>query len=291
MRYLATMLRLPIAHFAALLLWGSVSFTGTGQQPLSIGTYNIRYDNPNDTIKWHERTREVADAVRYNDIFGLQEVLPNQWEDLRPLFPFHDGFGRGRDADGGGEACPIFYDRERFDFLHGEVRWLAETGWTVPGSLGWDAELPRVATIALLYDRQTAKRVRVINVHLSHSGEDAQLGALGLLGGWAGGANADDAHTVTVVLGDFNLTAEEPGLQAFLGRTGLRDVYTTAEIRCRQHYGTYTTFLPERAANATRIDHIFVRGAEVDWTCAEEVIKFGVFVSDHMPVHAELSVQ
>jgi endonuclease/exonuclease/phosphatase family metal-dependent hydrolase len=258
------------------------------QTPLSVATYNIRYDNPKDTIKWSERTQEVADAVRYNDIVGLQEVLPNQWADLRPLFPFHDSYGTGRDADGGGEACPIFYDRERFDFLHGEVRWLAESDWAEPGKIGWDADLPRIATIVLLYDRKSGKRVRIFNVHLSHVGELARAGALGLLSGWAGHPEDGAVH---VLLGDFNMTAEMIDVQEMMQRTGFDDVYTSAAFRCRQHYGTYTTFLPERAVLAERIDHIFVRGAAVEWTCAEEVIKYGLFVSDHMPVHAELSLE
>jgi endonuclease/exonuclease/phosphatase family metal-dependent hydrolase len=288
MRYLATMsaLRfvLSILPVALMMAWQPLS----AQSKLSVGTYNIRYDNPTDTLKWHERTREVADAVRYYDIVGLQEVLPNQWDDLRPLFPFHESYGRGRDADGGGEACPIFYDRNRFDFLHGEVRWLAPSQWDVPGAIGWDASLPRIATIVLLNDRDSGKRVRVINVHLSHVGEMARAGSSALLSGWAGEASPDE---VTIVLGDFNELVDSASIQSLLTTSGLEDVYTAAAIRCRQHYGTYTTFLPERAANAERIDHIFVRGAQVDWTCAEEIIKYGVFVSDHMPVHAELSLR
>lgn len=288
MGYLATMTR---SGFLSLLAWVVAMNLATGleaQMPLSVATYNIRYDNPKDTIKWSERTQEVANAVRYNDIVGLQEVLPNQWADLRPLFPFHDSYGVGRDADGGGEACPIFYDRERFDFLHGEVRWLAESDWALPGKIGWDADLPRIATIVLLYDRKSGKQVRIFNVHLSHVGELARAGALGLLSGWAGHPEDDAIH---VLLGDFNMTAETVEIQEMIERTEFKDVYTSAAFRCRQHYGTYTTFLPERAVLAERIDHIFVRGATVEWTCAEEVIKYGLFVSDHMPVHAELSLE
>lgn len=272
---------------AMLGLWNEGG-TAWGQTPLTVATYNIRYDNPQDTLKWHERTDEVADAVRYYDIVGLQEVLPNQWADLRPRFKFHDSFGRGRDANGSGEACPIFYDRERFDFLHGEVRWLAEANWSVPGTIGWDAALPRVVTIVLLHDRQSGKRIRVLNAHFSHTGELARSGAAALLAGWAGEGDDDE---VTVVLGDFNTTAEDAALADLRNAANLEDVYFTAKFRCRQRYGTYTTFLPEFAAGAERIDHIFVRGAGVEWTCAEEIIKYGVFVSDHMPVHAELNLK
>lgn len=270
-----------------ILLTGFTGFT-QAQTAMSVATYNIRYDNPRDTIKWHERHQEVADAVRYFDIVGLQEVLPNQWQDLQGHFKFHDSFGRGREADGGGEACPIFYDRERFDFLHGEVRWLAETGWDQPGTIGWDADLPRIATIVLLRERESGKKIRVINAHLSHVGENARAGAMALMAGWAGVAAPDE---VTLLIGDWNMTADAPAVTESLSPTGLEDAYFAAEYRCRQSYVTYTTFLPEHAAGGERIDHIFVRGAEVDWVCAEEIIKYGVFVSDHMPVHAELTLR
>ena len=53
---------------------------------LSVCTFNVRYDNPNDTIKWHERRNEVASAIRYFDIAGVQEALRNQYDDLKSLF-------------------------------------------------------------------------------------------------------------------------------------------------------------------------------------------------------------
>ena len=276
-----------IGCFGLIPLMGLAGFANA-QTAMSVATYNIRYDNPQDTIKWHERHQEVADAVRYFDIVGLQEVLPHQWDDLKGHFKFHESFGRGRDADGGGEACPIFYDRERFDFLHGEVRWLAETGWDQPGTIGWDADLPRIATIILLRERESGKKIRVINAHLSHVGEHARAGAMALLAGWSGAASPNE---VTLLIGDWNMTADSPPMTEAISPTGLKDAYFEAEYRCRQSFVTYTTFLPERAAGGERIDHIFVRGAQVDWVCAEEIIKYGVFVSDHMPVHAELTLQ
>ena len=50
-------------------------------QMISLMTYNIRYDNPNDTPNsWTERKMDVADLIEYYDpdIFGIQEGLVNQ---------------------------------------------------------------------------------------------------------------------------------------------------------------------------------------------------------------------
>lgn len=252
---------------------------------LSVCTFNVRYDNPNDTIKWHERKKEVALAMRYFDIVGAQEVLPNQYDDLKSLMPKHEAFGAGRDADGNGEACPVFWNAERFDFLRGETRWLSLNPQQ-EGSVGWDANLPRIATLVVLFDRKRQQTVRVINTHWSHVGEKARLNAAALVAGWSGW-DGDASDELVVVCGDLNAEPQTEPVQNLMASADLIDTYDAARYRCRKSFGTYTTFLPENLANATRIDYIFYRGnATVDWVCADEVLKYGVYISDHMPYHA-----
>ncbi len=258
---------------------------GQGLEELSLGTFNIRYDNPLDTLEWHERRNEVATAVRYFDVIGIQEALPNQVADLQERMPEHDSFGEGRNADGTGEACPIFWNRDRFDFLQGDVRWLSLDP-TQPGSRGWDADLPRIATVVLLFDRKRQQTVRVINTHWSHVGSEARMNAAALIAGWSGW-ESDDSEDLVLVCGDLNAEEEQPEIQSLLELAELQDTYHTTKYRCRKSFGTFTTFLPENLANATRIDYIFYRGdVDVEWACADEVIKFGVYISDHMPYHA-----
>ncbi len=258
---------------------------GQGLPELSFGTFNVRYDNPQDTLEWSERRNEVALAVRYFDLVALQEVLPNQWADLRTRMPQHESFGLGRNADGTGEACPVFWNRDRFDFLKGDVRWLSLNP-NQPGSVGWDADLPRIATVVLLFDRQRKQTVRIVNTHWSHVGPEARMNAAALIAGWSGW-DSDESQDLILVSGDFNAEEERPEIRSLLDLAGLQDTYHTTNYRCRKAFGTFTTFLPENLANATRIDYIFYRGdVEVDWVCADEVIKYGVYISDHMPYHA-----
>ena len=252
---------------------------------LSVCTFNVRYDNPNDTIKWHERKKEVALAMRYFDIVGAQEVLPNQYDNLKSLMPKHDAFGIGRDEDGAGEACPVFWNSERFDFLQGETRWLSLDP-KQEGSVGWDADLPRIATLVVLFDRKRQQTVRVINTHWSHVGEEARLNAAAPVAGWSGW-DGEASDELVVVCGDLNAEPQTAPVQNLIASADLVDTYEAARYRCRKSFGTYTTFLPENLANATRIDYIFYRGrATVDWVCADEVLKYGVYISDHMPYHA-----
>lgn len=259
-----------------------------GQQELSVATFNIRYANPNDTLRWEDRNDEVADAVRYFDIIGFQEVLPDQKDDLIDRMPRHGHFGSGRNRDSRGEACPIFWNKKRFDFLHGEVRWLSDTP-KEPGSVSPRADLPRIVTIVLLFDIQTGKTVRVLNTHWSHSSEEARLDASSLMAGWTGWAGKAD---LTLVCGDFNAEPDSEPITHLLESSDLEDTYKKANFRCRNDFGTYTTFFPSNFMAATRIDAIFYRGdATVDWVCADELMKYGVYISDHLPYHAIFKIR
>ena len=53
-------------------------------------TFNIRYDNPADSLNnWEYRKDTVAAFIKANqlDIVGMQEVLHNQLEDLKQRLP------------------------------------------------------------------------------------------------------------------------------------------------------------------------------------------------------------
>ena len=237
-----------VLRYAPLIGFWLLGTTVSAQlyQELSVGTFNIRYANPDDTLTWE-----------------------------------------GRDRDGGGEACPVFWNQKRFDFLHGEVRWLSETPLK-PGSLGPGADLPRIVTIVLLYDHLSDRTIRVLNTHWSHVSEEARLTASSILAGWTGWAGAAD---LTVVCGDFNAEPESLPITKLLASSALEDTYETANFRCRKSFGTYATFYPINVNGAPRIDAIFYRGdAIVDWVCADEYIKYGVYISDHLPYHAVFKI-
>lgn len=257
---------------------------GQSKTEFSVGTYNVRYDNPEDTLVWQDRKVEVARAVGYFDLIAIQEALPNQYDDLKSNLHKHDSFGFGRDADGGGEACPVFWNRDRFDFLNGEVRWLSIEA-NAPGSIGWDADLPRICTIVVLFDRQRQQTIRVLNSHWSHVGSEARMNSAALIAGWSGWEN--DSDELVVVCGDFNAEPDSQEIENLKSSAELEDTYFQTKYRCRKDFGTFTSFLPENLANSKRIDYILFRGdVSVEWVCADEHIKYGVYISDHMPYHA-----
>jgi len=271
--------------FLSSVLLGLWSGTARAQHPdeVAVVTFNIRYDNPGDPVTWDQRKETVVGSVSYFDLLGFQEALPHQLDFLAESLPEHDHYGVGRkDGLRGGEHCPIFWRRARFDLLHAETLWLSETPQEA-GSVGWDAALPRIATVVLLHDRQTEKVFRVINTHFSHIGEKARAASAQLLSGRFSGSGAE----VNLLLGDFNAEPDAAPLRTLTaGR--LQDAYDAADKRCRSGQGTYTGFATSGLRGAPRIDHILVDGGEVLWYCLEERILDGYYMSDHLPVYIAL---
>lgn len=259
----------PFSFFLTATMWA--------QTEVQIMTFNVRYDNPNDPLTWEERKEEVAQAMAFHDIIGVQEALAHQTKFIDAYLPRHSYFGVGRD-DGkeGGEFCPVFYNTNKFDFVHGETVWLSPTPW-VAGSVGWDADLPRIATIVILQHKTSGKLLRVINTHFSHVGETARENAAQLIRGYV----ANSAEEYLVVLGDFN---EESDGNAFklLDAEPLKDSFEGNPNRCRDQFTTYCSFKPDESY-ILRIDHIFTN-LDVDWICIDELIKYGYFISDHHPL-------
>ena len=249
----------------------------------SVSTFNIRYDNPADPILWNERGEDVARAIAFFDIVGLQEVLPNQLSDIMGALPWMSNYSVDRYGTGEGEACPILWQTTTFDLLHSETRWLSES-FKDTASVGWDAVMPRIASIVSLYHKKSGKIIRVINSHWSHIGEEARKASATLIRGWALGNEVD----IVIVLGDFNAEPDSDEI-IYLLDSGLGDTYVEAQIRCKKKFGTFTGFDPSGYAGP-RIDYILVDGAKVNWVCADEHIKNGFYISDHLPVHSFISL-
>ena len=111
----------------ACLMLGARSY---GQQ-FNIATYNLRYDNHDDSAKgngWRLRYPVIAKIVKFNDldIFGTQEGLYHMLNNLADSLPGYKWIGIGRD-DGkeAGEHSAIFYKTSRFKILKQGNFWLS----------------------------------------------------------------------------------------------------------------------------------------------------------------------
>lgn len=144
-------------------LLAAAAFTACGSATtLSVMTFNMRYDNPEDGAdNWRFRRGRVAEVIASHgvDVFGTQELLANQLGDLKRLLPGYAAVGVGReDGAEAGEFSAVFYRRDRFTPLESGTFWLSETP-DVAGSKGWDGACERVATWVVLHDvKQVAAR-------------------------------------------------------------------------------------------------------------------------------------
>ena len=165
-----------IGSFAALCI-ASVCHEAAAQN-LTVATYNIRNKNDGDARAgngWDSRYPWICSLIEFEgiDIFGSQEVLEPQLEDMLEALPEYGYVGAGRD-DGRtkGEYAPIFYRTDRFTVLGSGWFWLSETP-DVP-SKGWDAALPRICTWGHFKDRETGRKLWFFNLHMDHVGVHAR---------------------------------------------------------------------------------------------------------------------
>ncbi len=251
-------------------------------------TFNVRYDNPDDSLNaWAYRKDRVCRFIedKQLDIIGMQEVLHNQFLDLRAGLPEYEGIGVGRD-DGAtaGEYAPLFYRKDKFEVLESNTFWLAENPDSV-GMMGWDAACVRIATWATLKDKSTGKVFMAVNTHFDHVGEEARRQSALLIIRKIKEIVGDRPAVVT---GDFNVTdASEAYKTMTTNEFVLKDAYKTAGEVSGVGY-TFHDFARIPPAECEKIDFIFVtpqitvKSSEIPAEVPDALL------SDHNPQLAEL---
>lgn len=264
-------------------------------QPVRVMSFNVRYGTANDGDNaWPRRRDSLFDTIREfdPDLLGLQEVLAFQRDELAAALPGHEMVAAGRD-DGreAGEMTPIFYRVARFERLDDGHLWLSESP-DVPGSRGWDAALPRIASWVRLRDRADpdGRPVLMLNTHFDHRGTEARQRSAALLRERLQDLGRDCR---VVVAGDFN--APE-------GSEPYRELFADADERGAVFVDTFRVVIPRpgaaegtfngfnaAATTGPRIDWI---GCSADWEVRlagiDRTTHAGRPPSDHWPVTAVL---
>ena len=270
---------------------GNVS-AQTSQQPITVnwGTFNIRYDNPDDKENnWKFRKDRVAEFIKQEklDVVGMQEVLHNQLEDLKTRLPEYAEVGIGReDGKQQGEYAPIFYRKDRFKLLDSNTFWLSQYPDSV-GFIGWDGACTRIATWAKLEDKSTGKIFLAVNTHMDHVGVEARRkGALLII------ERIQDivGNRPAVLTGDFNVDDTSEAYQTLTTNDFvLKDAYKTADVKEGVSY-TFHDFEKIPVEEREKIDFIFVTPqikVSRSWIPKENPDGKGV-ISDHNPQLATL---
>ena len=266
-----------------------------GAQSLYVGSYNIRYANNDDAKNgnaWQQRCPVVCGQLNFEhpDIFGAQEVLHQQLQDMLQQLDGYDYIGVGRD-DGKqkGEYAPIFYDKQKLRLVDSGYFWLSET--PEKPSKGWDAACFRICTWGRFEEIATHQQFYFFNLHMDHVGHEARrqsarlvLECIGQLAG---------SEMPVVLTGDFNVDQNNELYQLFTQSGRLVDTYAAARLRFAEN-GTFNAYHLDRKTRS-RIDHVLV-------SPQFEVDRFGVLTntywadqqrlpSDHYPVFVHLQAK
>ena len=246
-----------------------------------VATYNLRYNTKNDGINaWDNRKENLKALIRFHefDLFGTQEGLHGQLNDIAELNEFAF-LGAGRD-DGkeAGEHSAIFYKKDRFKVLQSGNFWLSETP-DKPGK-GWDATCcNRICSWAKFNDLRTKKAFFFFSVHFDHQGLEARRQSGKLM---VAKIKEVAKGEPVILVGDFNSTPDTEQIQTI--QTLLSDAHNVTTTPPYGPEGTFNNFKFD-APMDQRIDYIFV-------SKQFNVLKYGVltdakeqrYPSDHQPV-------
>jgi endonuclease/exonuclease/phosphatase family metal-dependent hydrolase len=273
----------------------SIIFTGcskkSDQDAVKVMTFNIRYDNPRDSINaWPNRAAQVCEFIKNEkpDLIGMQEVLLRQYVILDSALTDYTSVGVGRD-DGakGGEMNPVFFRKDRFDMIRTITFWLSDTP-DVPGSKGWGASLPRIVTWMELADKNSHEHFFYFNTHFAHDSDSARIMSSRILLDQV--AKISDGSPF-IITGDFNMLPTSTGYSILTGPAesvpALKDSYTISEKRPWGPTYTFNGFSDKPGTG--RIDYIFVKSGMRALEHRTMIKKEGgVFISDHWPVEATI---
>ncbi|MRX37870.1 endonuclease/exonuclease/phosphatase [Flavobacterium sp. LC2016-23] len=267
-----------------VLLLVSTSFYG---QNLKIMTYNIRLDVASDGENaWPNRKDFFASQVQFYspDIFGVQEAMPNQVAEIALALPEYNKFGIGRENEGKGEACTIYYKKDRFQLQESGTFWLSETPNVV--SRGWDAACNRVCTYGLFKDKNSKTTFWVFNVHLDHMGNEARVKGVQLI--LSKMKEINTRKYPVFLMGDLNSEPDTPQIAEIK-----KEMDDTRDVSKEKPFGPSGTFNGFKHGEPVTllIDYIFVSknsGLKIKKYAVLSDSKDLKYPSDHLPVLIEI---
>lgn len=252
-------------------------------QKFTVGSFNLRYDNAGDEgNRWSQRAPVAANLLRFHefDVFGTQEGLKNQIDDLSKMLPEYAHYGLGRD-DGkdAGEHSAIFYRQDKFKLLGKGDFWLSETP-DKPGK-GWDATCcNRICSWVYLQDLSSGKKFYYFNAHFDHEGKIARVESGKLI---VKKINEIAGSSPAIFTGDLNGGQNSEWYLTLANSGLLTDTYS----QVKHPYVNNSSFNAwgKHVDGYEIIDHVFVtKGFKADkWGILTDTYH-GKFVSDHFPI-------
>lgn len=257
---------------------------------LRVMTFNLKFASESGPHAWNKRRAIVRDAIQAQapDLFGTQEGLVGQLDDMAADLPAYTFLGVGREGGAKGEYSAIFYKKDRFTILDQGNFWLSSTPEVV-GSRTWGNLLPRMVTWVLFQDKASGTQFYHFNTHFDHLLSYSRHKSAELLIRRIAGRKLP---APVIVTGDFN-TDQRSAVHQVLApanpvEAALLDTWSAAEAREGQSLSTFHNW--KGPGNG---------GKHIDWilttkefTCTKSrVVTFqenGEWPSDHFPVVSDI---
>ncbi|MCE5319357.1 MAG: endonuclease/exonuclease/phosphatase family protein [Parachlamydia sp.] len=271
------------------------------QERIRVATFNMLFDLYDHKLdphnRWPQRLPRIVDilAEMQPDILGVQELYPNQLNDLMPHLENAYAFFARPCSDG--EMNGIFYRKERFEVVRSDVWYMTDTP-RVPGS--------DTLTMLLLKDRRTGKQFAVFNAHLAFSNIEKRHYQIHFICRQV----ASNMKEIPVILtGDLNTFPNRLDLGKlpfydgdYLHRLLLKHaLYDSKDMSLIGHLGPYGTFTngaddstPFKGTGTPGVflDHIYIsEGILTLIHAVQPGTVGGLYPSDHMPLLIDAVVE
>jgi endonuclease/exonuclease/phosphatase family metal-dependent hydrolase len=265
-------------------------------EPLRIATYNIRRlsDEKSPQHLWDNRKPLLFDMIHAinPDIIGFQEVVKEQFDELKDEMPEYESFGKPRSTAVKGfiqkkvmqhpkakdEHNPLFYNTERMALVNSGDFSINPRGRLMR------AYLPRICTWGLFQDKETGKQLYVYNAHLDYSSHIIRRKQIDKI------CKHVKRHTQdkpVVFMGDLNTRLGGKNKQRILTSAG----FVHAKLLAQTVLGPTETRTGWNNGELKTIDHIFIKAPRSVVPLYEVVASQpGVFPSDHRPVFTDIQL-
>jgi len=267
-----------LSHIAYSLSKENVSAPAP-REDITITSYNIRYFNHNadhGNCHWYVRAKYVLREIEKlaPDVLCMQEVHPPQYSYLtKHLTGYESVIGYREDRGVHSEACPIFYNANRFTLLDSGTFWLSDTPDVM--SKYEDSWHYRISTFVRLQDKDGTV-FTVFNTHPDYRIESNRIRQLRVLAD-----RVAKTEGPVIVTGDFNAVKGEKSLEPF--EEMLRD---SKDFKGDVFGATFNGFgvKPEEF-----IDFIYLpKDCTFIDTGIDKTLYDGIYPSDHYPIYAKI---
>lgn len=251
---------------------------------IRVMSYNVRCANDGEQTITNRSKVGLAVLEEYApDSFGVQECTP-RW---KRIFAYNLGdkyasVGRSRDRFGPfTEYSSIYYLKDKYSVIDSGTFWLSETP-DVPYTKSFDSACTRIASWALLENKETGERYTHINTHLDHVLESTRQAQMEVLIDYVKKVTGD---APVIMTGDFNDYEGSPVYNVAC------EIFNDARFVAKDtDTGRTFTKYGEKPEDGTgAIDFIFTpKNAVVDtYKVIRDTVK-GIYPSDHYPIVADI---